>query len=100
VVSQRAVVNVTNPKIALFFLAFRPQFLGTATSPALQLLMLGVLLQVSGLAVDLLVGWAAGAFRNRVFQSPGTMRTLTLASAFVFAALAVLVVSELARRLA
>src|ERR1035437_5712671 len=94
------VVNLTNPKIALFFLAFLPLFLGTATSPTLQLLMLGVLLQLAGLAVDLFVGLAAGAFRDRVFQRPTTMRTLTLTSAFVFAALAVLVIAEVARRLA
>jgi hypothetical protein len=62
--------------------------------------MLGVLLQVAGLAVDLMVGWAAGAFRGRVFQRPGTLRTLTLTSAFVFAALAVLVIAGLTRRLA
>ena len=94
-----SVVNLTNPKIALFFLAFLPLFLGTATSPTLQLLMLGVLLQLAGLAVDLLVGLAAGAFRDRVLQGPATMRTLTLTSAFVFAALAVLVIVEVARRL-
>ena len=33
---------------------------------------------LTGLAVDLLVGWAAGAFRDRVFQRPGTLRTLRL----------------------
>jgi threonine/homoserine/homoserine lactone efflux protein len=91
------VVNLTNPKIALFFLAFLPQFLGAATSPALQLLLLGVVLQLAGLVVDLLVGWAAGALRDRVFRRPGTMRTLTLTSAFVFAALSVLVIAEVAR---
>jgi threonine/homoserine/homoserine lactone efflux protein len=88
------VVNLTNPKIALFFLAFLPQFLGTARNPALQLLVLGGLLQISGLVADLLVGWAAGTFRERVFNSPGTMRALALASAVVFAALAVLVAAE------
>jgi hypothetical protein len=44
-------------------------------SPALQLLVLGVLLQVSRLLADPLVGWAAGAFRERVFRRPETVRT-------------------------
>jgi hypothetical protein len=47
----------------------------------------------------LLVGLAAGAFRDRVLQKPATMRMLTLTSASVFAALAVLVIVEVARRL-
>jgi threonine/homoserine/homoserine lactone efflux protein len=55
---------------------------------------------LTGLAVDLLVGWAEGALRDRVFQRPGTLRTLRLTSAFVFAALAVLVIAELTRALA
>jgi hypothetical protein len=59
-----------------------------------------VLLQLAGLVVDLLVGLAAGALRDRVFQKPAAMGTLTLTSAFVFAALAVLVIAGVDRRLA
>jgi hypothetical protein len=45
-------------------------------------------------------GLGRGAFRDRVFQRPGTLRTLRLTSAFVFASLAVLVIAELTRALA
>jgi threonine/homoserine/homoserine lactone efflux protein len=95
------VVNLTNPKIALFFLAFLPQFLGaSSTNPARQLLVLGVLLQLSGLVVDLLVGWTAGAFRERVLRKPGPLRRLTLTSAVVFASLAAFIVADVLMRLA
>lgn len=88
------VVNLTNPKIMLFFLAFLPQFLGTASNPMLQLLMFGLLFQLAGLVVDLLIGRAAGAFRTRVLGKPARLRLLTRISAVVFAVLAVLVITE------
>jgi hypothetical protein len=57
-----------------------------------------VLLQVSGLALDLLVGWTAGAFRERVFREPGPLRRLTLMSGVVFASLAAFIVADVVRR--
>jgi len=87
------IVNLTNPKIMLFFVAFLPQFLGNASSPTVQLLMLGLLLQSVGLVVDLFIGWTAGSFRARVQERPEMLRRLSRASAAVFAGLAVLVVA-------
>lgn len=85
------VVNLTNPKVLLFFLAFLPQFLGDSHHPALQLLMLGLLFQVIGLALDLTVGWTAGSFRDKVLARPGALRAMTYTSAGVFVVLAIVV---------
>jgi threonine/homoserine/homoserine lactone efflux protein len=93
------IVNLTNPKVMLFFIAFLPQFLGGASSPFLQFLMLGVTFQVVGLVGDLAVGWMAALFRDKVLAQPTAMRAMTLVSAGVFAGLAVIVSVEAARSL-
>jgi threonine/homoserine/homoserine lactone efflux protein len=59
--AQGIVVNVLNPKTALFFLAFLPQFVDpNASHPALQIAFLGVLFALLGLVTDSLWALAAG----------------------------------------
>ncbi len=57
--------NVLNPKVALFFLAFVPQFIAPgATDKTLAFVLLGVLFNLNAIPVN--VGWAlAGAWMAR-----------------------------------
>lgn len=58
---QGVIVNALNPKTALFFLAFLPQFVDPARgSVATQTLVLGCLLAMLGLANDIVYALAAG----------------------------------------
>ena len=59
--AQGIVVNVLNPKTALFFLAFLPQFVDPqAPHPAIQIAFLGLLFASLGLVTDSLWALAAG----------------------------------------
>jgi threonine/homoserine/homoserine lactone efflux protein len=67
---QGALTNALNPKVALFFLAFLPQFI-TAGAPGqtLGLLALGLLFDVGGTAVNIGVAWLAGSVRAGLSRS-------------------------------
>ena len=58
-----AFVNILNPKVALFFLAFLPQFVSPhAAAPALQILCLGIWFDLVGTLVNIVIAlFAAGA---------------------------------------
>ena len=59
---QAIVVQLLNPKVALFFLAFLPQFVDPARGPvATQVLVLGAILGTFGFAMDCGYALAAGA---------------------------------------
>jgi threonine/homoserine/homoserine lactone efflux protein len=57
---QGFVVNLLNPKTAVFFLAFVPQFLDASANTTTQLLVLGALFVVLGTLSDGLYAVAAG----------------------------------------
>ena len=71
---QGAIVNLLNPKTALFFLAFLPQFVDPGRGPvALQILLLGGIFTALAITSDslyaLLAGSLAGLLRgNRTFR--------------------------------
>jgi len=69
IVRQGALVNVTNPKTALFFFAFLPQFIDPHRGAATQIVVLGLTFLLLGLVTDtawgLLAGSAAGWVRGR-----------------------------------
>jgi threonine/homoserine/homoserine lactone efflux protein len=69
--------NALNPKVALFFLAFVPQFIAPAiTNKPLAFLLLGLLFNFNGLWVNL--GWALAAawLARRVGAVQKSLRTL------------------------
>lgn len=80
--------NLLNPKVALFFLAFLPQFIGTAVADkTLAFLLLGLLFVLQSL-VFLLALVALVSRLRRPGTSPRLARTLQTAGAALFAALA------------
>ncbi len=82
-------INILNPKLSIFFLAFLPLFISpaTAAAPILQMAVLGAAFMGLTLAIFILYGVSANALRRRVASSPGVMRWLQRAFASIFVAL-------------
>ena len=59
---QGALTNVLNPKVALFFLAFLPQFVTPTGNSTLVLFILGLIFSFWGLLFLTLVGYFSGRF--------------------------------------
>ena len=83
-------VNILNPKLTIFFLAFLPQFVQpNAASPLAQLLLLSGIFMAMTFAVFVVYGCLAHAFRKSVIESPRVQSWLSRSFAAAFAGLGV-----------
>jgi threonine/homoserine/homoserine lactone efflux protein len=91
IVYQGFVINLLNPKTALFFLAFLPQFVNTSLGRVkAQIILLGVILALLGTTSDSLYALLAGRARRWLQKNFLFVRSLRYVSASVYIGLGLL----------
>ena len=89
-VGRGVVMNLTNPKVLVFFLAFLPQFADPARGGvALQLMVLGVVFMVATLLVFGAIACFSGVFGTLLQRSARAQTVLNRVAGLVFLGLAV-----------
>ena len=72
---QGFMTNVLNPKVALFFLAFLPQFVAAdAPSKPLAFFFLGAIFDVNGTLWNLGIAWSAARITGRLGPGPSAKK--------------------------
>jgi len=84
------IMNVLNPKVALFFLAFLPQFATAGETPlGLQMVSLGVLFMLQAALIFSAIGYFSGRVGEYFLGRPRIARGFSGLSAGIFATLGI-----------
>ncbi|MBP7066364.1 LysE family translocator [Ferrovibrio sp.] len=87
---EAVLINILNPKLSIFFLAFLPQFLqADDPTPLASMLSLSAVFMAMTFAVFALYGLCAAAMRDHVISRPAVMTWLRRSFAAAFVAMGV-----------
>ena len=81
-------INILNPKLSLFFLAFLPQFIPLGhPAPTAQMIYLGLVFMLMTLVIFVLYGLLAHGLSQRILSSPRLSTGIQRGFAAAFAGL-------------
>ncbi len=90
IVRRGFLINILNPKLSIFFLAFLPLFVNqNASSPTLNMVLLSLMFMAMTLVVFILYGISANGVRRYVVNSPRVIIWLQRTFAATFATLGI-----------
>lgn len=88
-------MNITNPKVSIFFLAFLPQFVSADSGPvAPQLISFGILFMLSTFVIFSLIALLSGKLSTALKRSPKAQSRLNKLAGLIFITLALKILSS------